>query len=66
MWEDASLGRGNGGTGKNGGLRGILEVGLTGLGDLLEVRDRDIKDDRKFIVWTLKTEDGNKGRSLGW
>lgn len=50
---------------KNGVLRGILEVGLTGLGGHLEVRDRGIEDDSKIVVWTCKTEDGNKGRSLG-
>lgn len=53
MWEDAGLDRGNGRTEKNGGLRGILEVGLTGLGGHLEVRDRGIEDDSEVIVWTL-------------
>ena len=40
VWEDADLDRGNGRTEKNGSLRGILEVRLTGLGGHLEVRVR--------------------------
>lgn len=52
VWEDADLDRGNGRTEKNGGLRGILEVRLTGLGGHLEVRVRSIEVDR-FTVWML-------------
>lgn len=52
VWEDADLDRGNGRTEKNGSLRGILEVRLTGLGGHLEVRVRSIEVDR-FTVWML-------------